>query len=77
LGGGVSDDAVDRCHLCRRELDDAYLVAADGSHWCTNTVECNFRARRRLGMPVQACVEAKAADLERLAVSERRQERPR
>jgi hypothetical protein len=39
--------------------------------WCADTIECNFRARRRLGMPLHACVEAKAADLERLAIGER------
>jgi HNH endonuclease len=60
------------CHLCRYELPvDDYLLGADGLAWCADTVECNFRARRRLGMPLHACVAAKANDLGRLAETER------
>jgi HNH endonuclease len=46
------------CQLCRRPTNTGF---------CADTIECYFRARRRLGMSVARCLEAKARDLERLA----------
>jgi hypothetical protein len=50
-----------RCQICRHP----------GEEYCSDTVECNFRARRRLGMPYHVCVECRADDLERIAQAER------
>jgi hypothetical protein len=49
---------IDRCHLCRCERGEDYRVAPDGLRWCADSVDCNFRARRRLGMPLHVCVES-------------------
>jgi len=46
-----------RCHLCQHPGED----------WCSDRVACNFRARRRLGIPVHACLEYRARDLETIA----------
>lgn len=46
------------CQLCRRPAETGF---------CEDTVECYFLARRRLGMSVSRCLDAKASDLEREA----------
>jgi 5-methylcytosine-specific restriction endonuclease McrA len=62
----VSDPA--RCRICRRKGAEVWH---DGEAYCANSLECNFRARRRLGMSVARCLEAKAQDLERMATGAR------
>jgi hypothetical protein len=52
---------VIRCQLC-------YYP---GEEFCSDTVGCNFRARRRLGIPLSVCFEWRARDLDRLAEVER------
>lgn len=53
--------APTRCAICGRE----------GEAYCRNTVGCNFRARRRLGMPYPVCVEWADRDRERIALGRR------
>jgi hypothetical protein len=60
---------IDRCRLCRHHRGPFVLV--DGEPWCSDSVNCHFRARRRLGLPLHLCVEHKARDLERRARLER------
>lgn len=50
------------CDLCQHPTD-AYLVA-DGRAWCTDTVGCYYRARRRLGIPAHVNQQAAVRELE-------------
>ena len=51
--------AEQRCQLCRRPSAAGY---------CDDAIECNFRSRRRLGLPYGVCLELKASDVEQAAV---------
>jgi hypothetical protein len=45
-----------RCAICQHP----------GEEFCSDWLECNYRARRRLGMPVKACEEWRQRDRERM-----------
>ena len=45
-----------RCQICQHP----------GEEFCSDTEACNYRARRRLGMPVGACEEWRHRDRERM-----------
>jgi hypothetical protein len=68
-GARMNGAAMLRCHFCQEARPD--LVQSDrdpGMWWCPPwDVECNFRARRRLGLPLVVALEAKARDLEQQA----------
>lgn len=51
------------CAICRQP----------GEEFCSDSLACNFRARRRLGMPLHACWEWQARDHEQIAAVIRRQ----
>jgi hypothetical protein len=51
-----------RCEICRDP----------GERYCTDTVECNFRARRRLGIPKDVCFAWRARDVRERREVERR-----
>jgi hypothetical protein len=53
----ANSDPGPRCRYCRMP----------GEEVCSDTVECNFRCRRRLRIPLQVCLEWKARDQETLA----------
>lgn len=54
--------AAEQCHLCRAYLGEEYVMVS-GLLWCSDLIECKFRARRRLGMSLPRCVRAKGQDL--------------
>lgn len=56
-----------RCHACQQPLGADYLETPNGMVWCTDTIGCNFRSRRRLGVPLHVAYEAKARELEQQA----------
>jgi hypothetical protein len=51
--------SAELCQLCRRPAEGGF---------CADVIECNFRARRRLGIGVACSLEWKARDHERLAI---------
>lgn len=55
-----------RCHFCQEERPDLVQSPRDPSMWwCPpDDTECNFRARRRLGVRLVVALEAKARELE-------------
>jgi 5-methylcytosine-specific restriction endonuclease McrA len=65
--------AVLRCHFCQEARPDLAQSPRDPAMWwCPpGDVECNFRARRRLGLPLVVALEAKARELEGQATQTR------
>ena len=57
-----------RCHFCQEPRDDLIQSPRDPDMWCCppGDAECNYRARRRLGIPLVVSLEAKARELEQL-----------
>lgn len=55
-----------RCHFCQERRDDLVQSPRDAAMWwCPpGDFDCNFRARRRLGVPLIITLEAKARELE-------------
>jgi hypothetical protein len=47
------------------------ICSFPGEAFYSDTVECNYRARRRLGIPLHVCLEHRARDLEELARRDR------
>lgn len=76
IPAGYVDAAGYLCPDCRdheprlvveREPVCCQLCQQPGEGWCADRVACNFRARRRLGIPLHACLEYRARDHENIA----------
>lgn len=59
------------CHFCRRRRPDLVQSPRDPSMWwCPpRDVDCNFRARRRLGVPYVTALEAKVREADALGLT--------
>jgi len=56
-----------RCAICRYPGDEVY---------CSDTVACNYRARRRLGIPREVCEDWRERDRAERGPGRGRTERP-
>ncbi|MEO8347812.1 MAG: hypothetical protein ABI610_02785 [Acidobacteriota bacterium] len=66
-----------RCHLCQRHVAPTEATCTEAGLWfCRDAVACNYRARRRLGIPKVFCDLWRERDLELLSMPTRMPEEP-